>query len=115
MQLPGMHLTSLGAGSVLLEPAEALDPSQQDDMVVPLAKSMQQMRARQLLYDLKSVAVIDKLYFEWLCRVSAICRISGVEMVVVNIRPPAAYALAVLMEKSPPFRCALNVDRARAG
>lgn len=114
MKLQGMHLTSLGAGSVLLEPMEALDPSQQDAMVVPLAEAMQQMRARQLLYDLKSVSVVDGLYYLWLRRVSAICRISGVELVAVNIRPAAAYALAVLMEESPPFRCALNVDRARA-
>jgi len=99
---------------VLLEPAEALDPGRPDDLVVPLAEALQQMRARQLFYDLKSLAVIDGLYYDWLRRVNAICRISGVELVVVNIRPAAAYALAVLMEEPPPFRCALDVDRARA-
>lgn len=114
MQLQGMRLTPLGGRSVLLEPAEALDPARPDEMVAPLAEALQQMRARQLLYDLKSLAVIDGLYYDWLCRVSAICRISGVEMVAVNIRPAAAYALAVSMEEKPPFRCALDVDRARA-
>jgi rsbT antagonist protein RsbS len=114
MQLRGMHLTSLGGGSVLLEPSEALDPGVPDELAVPLADAMQQMRARQLLYDLKSQSVIDGLYYAWLCRVAAICRISGVEMVAVNMRPAAAYALAVLMEGPPPFRCALDVDRARA-
>ena len=115
MQTQGMHLTSLGGGAVLLEPAESLDPSQADELVGPLAETLQQMRARQLLYDLKSLAIIDGLYYAWLRRVSAICRISGVELVVVNIRPAAAYALAVMMEEAPPFRCALDVDRARAG
>lgn len=114
MQLQGMHLTSLGGGIVLLEPTEALDPAQPDELVVPLAAAMQQMRARQLFYDLKSLAVIDSLYYSWLRRASAVCSISGVDMVAVNIRPTAAYALAVLMQDAPTFRCALDVDRARS-
>lgn len=108
-----MHLTSLGGGIVLLEPTEALDPAQPDELAVALAAALQQMRARQLFYDLKSLAVVDDLYYAWLRRVSAICGISGVEMVAVNIRPTAAFALAVIMEVAPTFRCALDVDRAR--
>jgi hypothetical protein len=113
MMLQGIHLTALGGGTVLLEPTEALDPGVPDAYVVPLAEALQQMRARRLLYDLKNQPVVDKLYFDWLRRLNAICRISGIEMVAVNIRPPTAYALSILLEEAPPFRCALDVDSAR--
>jgi rsbT antagonist protein RsbS len=41
------------------------------------------------------------------------CRISGIDMVLVNMRPATAYALALTMKDNPPFGCALDVNRAR--
>ena len=111
--LKGMHLTPIGDGNVLLEPTDALDPGEPDAYLVALTGALQQSRARRLLYDLKNVPVVDSLYYAWLTSVAAMCRISGIDMVVVNMRPTTAYALALTMKDNPPFGCALDVDRAR--
>lgn len=111
--LQGMHLTPIGDGNVLLEPTDGLDPGEPDAYLVPLTGTLQQMRARRLLYDLKNVPVIDKLYYAWLENLASMCRISGIDMVLVNMRPATAYALALTMKDNPPFGCALDVDRAR--
>jgi len=111
--LQGMHLTPIGDGIILLEPTDGLDPGEPDAYLVPLAGTLQQMRARRLLYDLKNVPVIDTLYYAWLTNLASICRISGIDMVLVNMRPATAYALALTMEDNPPFACALDVNRAR--
>lgn len=110
----GMHLTPIGEGCVLLEPTDGFDPGDPDAYLVPLAGALQRMRARRLLYDLKNVPVIDNLYFAWLSSLAAMCRISGIGMVVVSMRPATAYALALTMKDQPPFDCALDVNRARA-
>lgn len=109
----GMHLTPIGEGTVLLEPTDGLDPGEPDAYLVPLTGSLQQMRARRLLYDLKNVPVIDSLYYGWLVGVAAMCHISGIAMVVVNMRPATAYALALTLKDNPPFKCALDVNSAR--
>lgn len=109
----GMHLTAIGEGAVLLEPTEGLDPGEPDAYLVPLIGSLQQMRAQRLLYDLRNVPVIDSLYYGWLASVAAMCRISGIDMVVVNMRPATAYALALTLKDNPPFGCALDVNSAR--
>ena len=109
----GMHLTPIGDGNVLLEPTDGLDPGEPDTYLVPLTGKLQQMRAQHLLYDLKNVPVVDKLYYAWLVNVAVMCRISGIGMVVVNMRPAAAYALALTLKDNPPFGCALDVNRAR--
>ncbi|WP_459873233.1 hypothetical protein [Endothiovibrio diazotrophicus] len=105
-----MHLTPIGGGKVLLEPGEGLDPSHADDYLEELAETLIELKGRLLLYDLKSVPLVDALYYDWLCRIHALCSISGVGMVVVNMQPAAAFALAMAMERDPPFRCALDVD-----
>ncbi len=109
----GMHLTPIGGGNVLLEPGEALDPSDPDAYLVALLTYLQQQRAARLIYDLKNVVVIDALYYAWLKRLHALCAVSGIELVAVNMRPAAAYALALVLDETPPFSCALNVNRAR--
>lgn len=106
----GMHLTPIGGGKVLLEPGEGLDPGRSDDYLEGLAAALHEFSGKQLLYDLKSVPLIDALYYDWLRRLHALCSISGVEMVAVNMQPAAAYALAMAMAGDPPFRCALDVD-----
>ena len=111
--ISGMHLSRLGDGAVLLEPGGALDPSRPDNYLEPLIGFLQQRNERRLIYDLNEVAVIDPVYFHWLSRLADACRIVGVDMVVANMRPAAAYALAVELDRDPPFICALDVDRAR--
>lgn len=114
VMVPGMHLTAIGQGCVLLEPTDGFDPGDPEAYLVPLAGSLQRLRARRLLYDLKTVPVVDGLYFAWLSALAAMCRISGIGMVVVSMRPATAYALALTMKGPPPFECALDVNRARS-
>ena len=74
---------------------------------------LQEKSAARLIYDLKDVPLIDTLYYTWLKSVNALCMIGGVEMVVVNMQPTAAFSLASTLDETPPFICALDVDQAR--
>lgn len=111
--LEAMHLTPIGNATVLLEPSEALDPSNPDAYLVPLLGYLQQQRAARLLYDLRNVCVVDLLYYNWLTAVHELCRIANIKMVTVNMRPAAAYALALRLKEPPPFACALDVNSVR--
>ena len=111
--IPGIHLTPIGDDCVLLEPGEGLDPTDPDAYLVPLLGYLQKQRARFLIYDLKTVALIDHVYYAWMTAMNSLCLISGITMVAANIRPHAAYALSQLIAGNPPFPCALNVDSAR--
>jgi rsbT antagonist protein RsbS len=109
--IPGMHLTPLGNGDVLLEPSESLDPGRRDRQIEDLLGYLQGREARRLIYDLKNVSLIDSVYYDWLRALHAICQIAGIHFVVINMRPTAAYALASRLSEDPPFQCALNVQR----
>ncbi|MHB8257465.1 MAG: hypothetical protein ACYDHY_10955 [Acidiferrobacterales bacterium] len=111
--IPGIHLTPIGDDSVLLEPGDGLDPTDPNAYLVPLLAFLQKKRARFLIYDLKNVALIDRVYYEWMTAMNSLCLISGIRMVVANIRPYAAFALSQLLSDDPPFACALDVDSAR--
>jgi len=111
--LLGMHLTPIGEGNVLLEPSEGLDPGDPDAYLEDLVRALQTLGARRLIYDLKSIPVIDRLYYDWLRRVHHVCQITGVELVAANMRPAAAFGLTTILEGDPPFVCALDVDSAR--
>ena len=111
--IEGIHLTPIGDGNVLLEPGEGLDPSTPESMVAPVLEFLQRNEARRLVYDLKSVRLIDEVYYTWLTKLSATCRIANVEMVTVNMQPAAAYALSLTLDKSPPFTCALDIHNLR--
>ena len=113
-RVEGMHLTPLGDGDVLIEPGEGFDPTDPDTYTEPLLRWLQEQRATRLIYDLGNVALLDRVYYAWLLRLSRLCRLGDVELVVVNMRPAAAFALARILEGPPPFLCALDVDRARA-
>ena len=97
----------------MLEPGEGLDPADHDAYLMPVLDYLQKRQTQRLIYDLKNVRVIDSVYYEWLIALHAICRISGIEMVVVNMRPSAAYALSVMVKEPPPFTCALDIDNVR--
>jgi rsbT antagonist protein RsbS len=105
-----MHLTPIGDGKVLLEPGEGLDPTDPDAYLEPLLDFLQGRGARVLIYDLKNVPLIDRTYLDWLRSVESLCRVGGVALVVVSMRPAAAYALALMLDGPVPFACALDVD-----
>ena len=109
----GIHLTPIGDGNVLLEPGEGLDPSNPDALVAPVLEFLQNNQARRLVYDLKTVRLIDAVYYTWLTKLSATCRIANVEMVTVNMQPAAAYALSLMLNNSPSFTCALDIHSLR--
>lgn len=111
--IEGIHLTPIGDGNVLLEPGEGLDPSNPGSLVAPVLEFLQHNEARRLVYDLKSVRLIDEVYYSWLVKLDATCRIANVEMVTVNMQPAAAYALSLTLRKSPPFTCALDIHHLR--
>jgi rsbT antagonist protein RsbS len=111
--IEGIHLTPIGDGNVLLEPGEGLDPGNPGALVAPVLEFLQRNEARRLVYDLKSVRLIDEVYYSWLVKLDATCRIANVEMVVVNMQPAAAYALSLTLDKTPPFSCALNIHHLR--
>lgn len=111
--IQGMHLTAIGACKTLLEPGAGLDPSDPDRYMEPLLDYLQQNNTQRLLYDLGDVHIIDVVYYDWLLQLYAICHISGVELVTINIRPPAAFALSLILDTNPPFTCALDVSQTR--
>jgi len=53
------------------------------------------------------------VYYSWLVKLDATCRIANVEMVTVNMQPAAAYALSLTLSQSPPFTCALDIHHLR--
>ncbi len=108
--IEGMHLTPISGGDILLEPGEGIDPANHDAYLTSLLEYLQQHKAQRLLYDLKNVRVIDSVYYRWLTALGSLCRISGIELITVNMRPAAAYALAIMLDKPPPFDCALDID-----
>lgn len=111
----GVHLTSIGNNSVLLEPGDSLDPSAPDDYLVELMNVLQKESANTLIYDLKNVPLVDRIYFSWLVRLHNLCKLVNIEMIVVNIRTTAAFSLAISIKDSIPFKCALDVESARHG
>jgi len=113
--LAGMHLTAIGDNNMLLEPSDALDPSSPGDYTAELMGILQQEDAHTLMYDLKQVPMIDQVYYDWLISLNNLCRLANVQLIVVNIRPTAAFSLAMSLKAPPPFKCSLDVDSARHG
>lgn len=111
--IQGMHLTPIGDGNVLLEPGTGLDPADPAAYLVPVLQVLQAHSARRLLYDLKNVPLLDEVYFRWLTALHGACRISGIDLVTVNMQPEAAFALSHLLTGPPPFVCARDVDQVR--
>ena len=108
-----LNVTPLGEAQILLEPGEALDPSDPDEDMAQLYAELQDQGARRLICDLGGLPVVDPVYYGWLERLATLCGVAGMEMVVVNMRPAAAYALARQLDGPPAFACERSVERAR--
>ncbi|HKJ87695.1 MAG TPA: hypothetical protein VKA48_04220 [Gammaproteobacteria bacterium] len=111
--MDNLRITPLGEGQVLLEPGEALDPSRPEEHLAGLYSRLRELSARRLICDIGALPVIDPVYYGWLSRLASLCRVAGLEMVVVNMRPAAAYALALQLDDTPSFTCERSVERAR--
>ena len=113
MDIAGLHITHIGDDCVLLEPGEGLDPSDPDTYLLPLLADLQKSGAHYLIYDMKKVAIVNPAYLNWLTIMSRILGISGIQMIVVSLRPHTVFALSRSLVGKPPFLCALDVDSAR--
>lgn len=105
----GIHLTSIGEGSLLAEPTEGFDPSDPDRHLPELFQSLHHRRARLLFFDLSQTPLIDSVYYRWLEDLAATCRLAGAELTAVNMQPTAAFALARHLEAAPSFTCQREV------
>lgn len=105
------HLTRIGPASLLLEPGEGLDPSAALEYIEDLVRVLLSGDSRYLYYDVKDVAVIDPVYYQWLLQLERSCRLLRVSLVVVHMRPETAFALGHSLDGPIPFACAQSLDR----
>ena len=109
----GYRLTHLGGAQVLLEPSEALDASQPEQQMGEIYTYLLDHHAQRLIFDARPMPLIDTTLYSWLDHLGRICHLADTELVVVRMRPEAAFALARHITADPPFVCEANVERAR--
>ena len=105
------HITKIGAAGLLLEPSEGLDPSAALEYIEDLVRVLLSSESRYLYYDVKDVAVIDPVYYQWLLQLERSCRLLGVGLVALHMRPETAFALGRELNGPVPFSCAQSLDR----
>ncbi len=105
------HLTKIGSAGLLLEPSEGLDPSAGLDYVEDLVRVLLASDSRYLYYDVKDVAVIDPVYYQWLLQLERSCRLLGTVLVILHMRPETAFALGRDLDGPISFSCAQSLDR----
>ncbi|MCW8929482.1 MAG: hypothetical protein OQL19_04505 [Gammaproteobacteria bacterium] len=108
-----VHLTILSRQCVLFEPGVSLDPSNPEQYASGVIRFLQKNRTKGLIYDLKSISLIDKTYYEWLKYLNTLCKLNNTELIVIHMKPSAAYGLSRCINESPPFKTALNIEAAR--
>jgi anti-anti-sigma regulatory factor len=111
--MQGMHLTVLSKQCVLLEPGLSLNPAEPDQYASGVMNYLQKNRTKGLIYDLKNLSIIDKTYYQWLKYLYTLCKLNNTQLVVINMKPTAAYGLSLFIDGFPPFKTALNVQDAR--
>lgn len=104
-----LHLTKIGNGDFLLEPAKSLNIRDQSKHIEIVTARLLQARASRLYYDLSSLALIDPLYYSWLDALARAAQTINVKMICINMQPTAAFALSKFLHKSPVFETALNI------
>ena len=109
MNALSLHLTKIGSGDFLLEPARSLNIRDQSSHIEYITARLLQARATRLYYDLSSLALIDPLYYAWLDALARASQTVNVKMICVNMQPTAAFALAKFLHKRPLFETALNI------
>ena len=66
MPIPGLHLTQIGCGDILLDPSRSLNIRDRDKLIESITAYLLQVRAVRLYYDLSDLVLIDPLYYSWL-------------------------------------------------
>ena len=111
--MQGMHLTILSRQCVLLEPGTSLDPANPEQYASDIITFLQKNRSKGLIYDLENISLIDKTYYDWLKYLSTLCKLNNTQLVVIHMKPSAAYGLSGFINESPPFETALDIESAR--
>lgn len=107
--VPGLHLTRIGNGDFLLEPAPSLNIGDKGELIVGIVTHLMQAKVSCLYYDLSDVPLIDPHYYYWLDELARAARTTNVKMVCINMQPAAAFALAGFLRKTPVFSTALGI------
>jgi hypothetical protein len=111
--MQGMHLTVLSHQCVLLEPGLSLNPAEPEQYAADIITFLQKNQCQRLIYDLKNIVLIDHTYYHWLCYLNNLCKLNNTMMVVINMKPSAAFGLSQFIDAMPEFKTALNVEAAR--
>ena len=109
MPIPGIHLTQIGSGDFLLEPANSLNIGEPETLIENIAGQLLRARASHLYYDLSERALIDPVYYNWLSTLARALLAINVKMVCIHMQPTAAFALAQFMQEPPLFATALDI------
>lgn len=109
MTIPGLHLTQIGSGDFLLEPAKSLNTRDHDRLIESITARLLQARTSRLFYDLSELPLIDPLYYSWLDALARAAQTVNVKMICINMQPTAAFALSKFIDKMPVFESAFNI------
>jgi len=111
MHIAGAHLTPIGSGDFLLEPTRGLDTTRSDYLIEEILAQLQEGKGQRLYYDLSELALIDPVYYQWLRTLAHTCQAVNIKMLCIHMQPTAAYGLSQFLQETPPFVCALDVER----
>lgn len=103
------HLTNIGSGNFLFEPARALDVRDIDRLLESVIMRVSGSDTEKLYYDLALVPLIDPFYYQWLNSLARACQAVNVKMICIHIQPTAALSLINVMDGTPAFATALDV------
>jgi rsbT antagonist protein RsbS len=109
MAIAGLHLTQIGEGAVLLEPAKSLNIQDPVEITKSVTAYLIQAGASRLYYDLSNLPLIDQLYCRWLDTLARSAQVINVQMICINMQPTAAFTLAKFIRKMPAFKTALSI------
>ena len=110
MNIPGLHLTSIGNGDFLLEPTRSLDIANSDELIEEVIRRLQKSKGMRLYYDLAELAMIDPIYYQWINSLARACQAVNVKMVCIHMQPTAAFGLAQFLFEKPAFETALDIS-----
>lgn len=111
MPISGAHLTPIGEGDFLLEPTRGLDIANSDQLIEEILTKVQLGKGQRLYYDLSELALIDPVYYEWIRTLARACQTLNIKMICIHMQATAAFGLSQFLQETPPFVCALDVER----
>ena len=111
MPISGVHLTPIGNGDFLLEPTRSLDIANSEQLIEEILSQVYAGKGMRLYYDLAELPIIDPVYYQWMKTLARACQMINVKMVCIHMQPTAAFALSQFLRETPPFICALDVEK----